>query len=78
MKINFHCEVTYGFKIPYNEWWKYVYDKYCNCLLCPVYQVLTYHTTNQEGCRGYKSDPDICAICPTRWESIAQRQAHFA
>ena len=27
---------------------------------------LTYHTTNRDGYREYKSDPKICANCPTR------------
>lgn len=25
--------------------------------------MLTYHTTNQEGCRHHKSHSDICPIC---------------
>ena len=49
-----------------HEWWKYVYDEYYDCVLCPEYQVLPYHTTNREGYREYRSDPKICATCPTR------------
>ena len=30
-----------------HEWWKYVYDEYYDCVLCPEYQVLNYHTTNR-------------------------------
>lgn len=48
------------------EWWKYVYDEYYDCVICPEYQVLTYRTTNRDGYREYKSDPKICAGCPTR------------
>lgn len=49
-----------------HEWWKYVYDEYYDCILCPEYQVLKYSTTNREGYREYKSDPKICKNCPTR------------
>ena len=49
-----------------HEWWKYVYDEYYDCILCPEYQPLRYATTNRQGYREYKSDPRICAGCPTR------------
>lgn len=49
-----------------HEWWKYVYDEYYDCVICPEYQVLKYSTTNRDGYREYKSDPSICKNCPTR------------
>ena len=49
-----------------HEWWKYVYDEYFDCIICPEYQVLNYSTTNRDGYREYKSDPQLCAACPTR------------
>lgn len=49
-----------------HEWWKYVYDEYYDCILCPEYQPLEYSTTNRNGYREYKSDPKICEGCPTR------------
>lgn len=49
-----------------HEWWKYVYDEYYDCIICPEYHPLHYATTNREGYREYKSDPKICAGCPTR------------
>jgi transposase len=49
-----------------HEWWKYVYDEYYDCVICPEYLVLRYATTNREGYREYKSDPRVCANCPTR------------
>lgn len=49
-----------------HEWWKYVYDEYYDCVICPEYQVLKYSTTNREGYREYKSNPEICKNCPTR------------
>ena len=49
-----------------HEWWKYVYDEFYDCVICPEYQVLKYATTNRDGYREYKSDPRICANCPTR------------
>lgn len=49
-----------------HEWWKYVYDEYYDCIICPEYQVLKYSTTNREGYREYRSNPKICTNCPTR------------
>lgn len=49
-----------------HEWWKYVYDEYYDCIICPEYQVLKYSTTNRDGYREYKSNPMICQNCPTR------------
>ena len=49
-----------------HEWYKYVYDEYYDCILCPEFQALSYSTTNREGYREYKSDPAICRNCPTR------------
>lgn len=49
-----------------HAWWKYVYDEYYDCVICPEYQVLKYSTTNRYGYREYKSDPQACAKCPTR------------
>ena len=49
-----------------HEWWKYVYDEFYDCVICPEYQPLKYHTTNRDGYREYKSNPPICANCPTR------------
>lgn len=49
-----------------HEWWKYVYDEFYDCIICPEYQPLQYSTTNRDGYREYKSDPKICANCPTR------------
>ena len=48
------------------EWCKYVYNKFYDCVICPEYQPLKYSTTNREDYREYKSDPRICANCPTR------------
>ena len=49
-----------------HEWWKYVYDEHYDCVICPEYQTLKYRVTNREGYRQYRSDPKICAACPTR------------
>ncbi len=49
-----------------HEWWKYVYDEYYDCILCPEDNVLNYSTTNRDGYREYKSNPEICKNCPTR------------
>jgi hypothetical protein len=49
-----------------HEWWKYVYDKIYDCILCPECQPLQYSTTNRDGYREYKSSPQVCAGCSTR------------
>ena len=49
-----------------HEWWKYVYDEYYDCMICPEYHTLTYSTTNRDGYREYKSNPETCKNCPTR------------
>lgn len=49
-----------------HEWWKYVYDEYYDCVICPEYEVLRYATTNRDGYREYKSKRYLCETCPTR------------
>ena len=49
-----------------HEWWKYVYDEYSDCVICPEYQTMTYRTTNWDVYREYRSNPNICVNCPTR------------
>lgn len=49
-----------------HEWYKYVYDEYYDCIICPEYEILKYSTTNREGYRIYKSDPEKCINCPSR------------
>ena len=44
--------------------YEYVYDEYYDCYICPNDHVLKYSTTNREGYREYKSDPEICCSCP--------------
>jgi len=45
---------------------EYVYDEYYDCYICPNNQVLEYTTTNRNGYREYKSNPQICKECPLR------------
>ena len=49
-----------------HPWDAYVYDEHFDCIICPEYQVLNYSTTNRDGYREYKSNPQICCNCPTR------------
>ena len=49
-----------------HEWWKYTYDEYYDCIICPEYHTLEYSTTNKGGYREYKNNPEICGNCPTR------------
>jgi len=46
--------------------YEYVYDEYYNCYICPENQILKYSTTNRDGYREYKSNPQICINCPSR------------
>lgn len=46
--------------------YEYVYDEYYDCVICPENQILKYSTTNRDGYREFKSDPKICANCPSR------------
>ena len=43
--------------------YEYTYDKYCDCYICPNNQVLKYNTTNRNGYKEYKSNPNICEHC---------------
>lgn len=45
---------------------EYVYDEYYDCIICPENQILKYSTTNRDGYKEFKSDPDICRNCPSR------------
>lgn len=47
---------------------EYVYDEYYDCYLCPNDQVLRYSTTNRNGYREYKSNPEICVNCTLRMQ----------
>ena len=44
--------------------YEYAYDEYHDCYICPNYQILKYSTTNREGYREYKSNPQKCKNCP--------------
>ena len=44
--------------------YEYVYDEHFDCYLCPNDKVLEYSTTNREGYREYKSNPEDCSSCP--------------
>ena len=44
----------------------YVYDEYYDCYLCPNNEVLSYSTTDKNGYKQYKSNPEKCKNCPLR------------
>ena len=48
-----------NFMKPYS----YVYDEYYDCVICPQNQVLKYTTTNRDGYREFKSNPECCKKC---------------
>lgn len=43
--------------------YEYVYDEYYDCYICPNNKLLNYSTTNREGYREYKSNPNDCKMC---------------
>lgn len=43
---------------------EFVYDEYYDCYICPNNQILEYATTNRDGYRVYKSNPEVCKNCP--------------
>ncbi len=46
--------------------YEYAYDEYYDCYLCPNNEVLSYRTTDKNGYKQYKSNPDKCRNCPLR------------
>ena len=50
-------------KVGFFKKYEYVYDEYYDCMICPANQVLKYSTTNREGYREFKSDPQQCKGC---------------
>ena len=56
-----------GFFRPY----EYIYDENFNCVLFSENHVLSYSTTNRDGCREFKSKPHICENCPSRGKCTA-------
>ncbi|MFK5710839.1 transposase, partial [Lysinibacillus boronitolerans] len=53
---------------------EYIYDEHYNCYLCPQGQILKYATTTKEGYRQYKSNPLICAKCPSLSQCTESKQ----
>lgn len=43
--------------------YSYVYDEYYDCVICPQNQVLKYTTTNRDGYKEFKSNPEYCKKC---------------
>lgn len=43
---------------------EFIYDEYLGGYLCPNNELLKYTTTNKDGYREYKSDPEKCKVCP--------------
>ena len=58
--------------------YEYVYDEYYDCYVCPNNEVLSYSTTDKNGYKQYKSNPDKCKNCQktiTRhiWETYKEQ-----
>lgn len=54
--------------------YEYVYDEYFDQYICPNNKLLDYSTTNRDGYREYKSNPEDCKKCPYR-EQCTQSKA---
>ena len=46
--------------------YEYVYDEYYDCYICPNNEILSYSTTDKNGYKQYKSNPEKCKDCPLR------------
>lgn len=46
--------------------YEFVYDEYYDCVVCPNNKVLKYSTTNRDGYREFKSNPEDCKGCKYR------------
>lgn len=46
--------------------YEYAYDEYYDCYICPNNEILKYQTTDKNGYKIYKSNPDKCKNCPFR------------
>lgn len=44
--------------------YEYVYDEEYDCVICPNGEILKYTTTNKNGYREFKSNPNKCKNCP--------------
>ena len=54
--------------------WRYVYDEYYDCYICPNNQILRYVTTNRNGYKEYKSCGMVCAACPYLGECTESKE----
>ena len=52
----------------------YLYDAQDDSYVCPNGQRLIYRTTNREGYREYRSDPQICRECPLLGQCTSNAQ----
>ena len=43
------------------------YDEFYDCVICPNNKILKYSTTNREGYKEFKSNPNDCKICDLRY-----------
>jgi transposase len=55
--------------------YEYVYDEYYDCVICPNNQILEYSTTNRDGYREFKSDPQVCKSCSMRAQCTESKSA---
>lgn len=54
---------------------EFVYDEYYDCYICPQEEILNYSTTDRNGYKLYKSDPNKCKNCPNL-KSCTQSKNH--
>lgn len=44
------------------------YDEFFDCVICPDHKVLKYSTTNRDGYKEFKSNPNDCKNCVLRYK----------
>lgn len=54
--------------------YEYAYDEYYDCYVCPGNEVLKYTTTNRDGYREYKSNPEVCKSCKLIEQCTASKE----
>ena len=55
--------------------YEYVYDEYYDCYICPNNETLEYSTTDRNGYKQYKSNPEKCKKCPLREQCTKSKKA---
>lgn len=53
---------------------RFAYVEAHDCVVCPEGVILSYATTDREGCRHYRAEGRACSDCPSRSKCLAPKQ----